>query len=90
MVILTLIVLGSGVALVVGAHSSRHSLLLIHKASFILWFAAMTIHVLGHVLDTARRLPWTGCGGAAVMCEGPACASGPSSPAWSPGPYSGL
>ena len=24
----------------------------LHKASFILWFVAMTVHVLGHILDT--------------------------------------
>jgi hypothetical protein len=27
-----------------------------HKAAFILWFGAMTVHVLGHVADTGRLL----------------------------------
>jgi len=28
----------------------------LHKAAFILWFGAMTVHVLGHVADTGRLL----------------------------------
>jgi hypothetical protein len=56
-VLLTVILLGSGVALVFGSHGWRHQLLLVHKASFVLWFGAMTIHVLGHVLETARLAP---------------------------------
>jgi hypothetical protein len=30
---------------------------LLHKASFVLWFGAMAVHVLGHLLDTARLAP---------------------------------
>jgi hypothetical protein len=56
-VILTVILLASGVGLVIGPHSERHTLLFIHKASFILWFGVMTIHVLGHLIDTARVAP---------------------------------
>jgi hypothetical protein len=56
-VVLTLVLLVSGIALIVGPHSERHSLLFIHKASFILWFGVMTIHVLGHLIDTARIAP---------------------------------
>jgi hypothetical protein len=49
---LTVLVLASGVALLVhGPDTGR--LLLIHKASFFVWFGFMTVHVLGHVL----RLP---------------------------------
>jgi hypothetical protein len=29
----------------------------VHKASFILWFGAMTVHVLGHILETVRVAP---------------------------------
>ena len=29
----------------------------VHKASFVLWFGAMAIHVLGHVLETSRLAP---------------------------------
>ena len=56
-VILTVVLLASGVALVVGPHSLRHTLLLMHKASFVLWFGAMTIHVVGHLVETARLAP---------------------------------
>jgi hypothetical protein len=56
-VILTLVLLASGIALILAPHSLRHSLLFVHKASFILWFGAMTLHVLGHLLDTARLAP---------------------------------
>ncbi len=56
-VVLTLAVFGSGIALLLGPSSARSELLLIHKATFILWIAAMVVHVLGHVVDTARLAP---------------------------------
>jgi hypothetical protein len=56
-VLLTAALLASGVALVFGPHGWRQQLLQVHKASFVLWFGAMTIHVLGHVLETARLAP---------------------------------
>ena len=56
-VILTVVLLASGVGLLVAPHSLRHTLLFAHKASFVLWFAAMTIHVLGHLVETARLAP---------------------------------
>jgi hypothetical protein len=56
-VILTVVLFASGIALVLAPHSLRHSLLFAHKASFVLWFGAMTLHVLGHLLDTARLAP---------------------------------
>jgi len=56
-VILTLTVFASGIALLIGPHSWRSSMLLLHKASFVLWFGAMALHVLGHVVDTARLAP---------------------------------
>jgi hypothetical protein len=56
-ILLTAALLASGVALVFGPHSWRHRMLLLHKASFVLWFAAMTIHVLGHLVETARVAP---------------------------------
>ena len=37
--------------------SLRQPMLLLHKASFILWFAAMTVHVIGHIVETARLAP---------------------------------
>ncbi len=57
MVILTVVLLASGIALVSGPHSLRHTLLFVHKASFVLWFGAMAIHVLGHLVETARLAP---------------------------------
>lgn len=60
-VVSTLVVIGSGVGLLLAGGSSRSTWLLLHKASFVLWFGAMAIHVLGHLLDTARLAPrdWT-------------------------------
>jgi hypothetical protein len=56
-VVLTLTVLASGIALLFVPASARGLALTAHKASFVLWFGAMTIHVLGHVLDTASIAP---------------------------------
>ena len=56
-VILTVILLGSGVGLIAAPVSTRNSLLFIHKASFVLWFGAMAIHVIGHLKETARLAP---------------------------------
>jgi hypothetical protein len=57
LVVLTLAVLSSGIALLLGPSSARSELSTIHKATFILWIAAMVVHVLGHVVDTARLAP---------------------------------
>jgi hypothetical protein len=56
-VVLTVAVLASGVGLLLAGSAWQRPLLLLHKASFVLWFGAMTIHVLGHVADTARLAP---------------------------------
>jgi hypothetical protein len=56
-VVLTLAVLGSGIALLLGPTSMRREMLLLHKATFILWFGAMALHVLGHFVDTMRLAP---------------------------------
>jgi hypothetical protein len=57
LVVLTFVVLASGVALLLVPVTTRSSLLLLHKASFVLWFATMAIHILGHLVDTARLAP---------------------------------
>ena len=57
LVVLTLAVLGSGIALLLGPLSARSELSTIHKATFILWIAVMVVHVLGHLVDTARLAP---------------------------------
>ncbi len=49
----TLLVIGTGVGLLL-AGPENHLLSLAHKASFVLWFGAMTLHVLGHLLETPR------------------------------------
>jgi hypothetical protein len=56
-VVLSVLVLASGVALLLAPVNLRSNLLLVHKASFVLWFGVMAIHVLGHLLDTARLAP---------------------------------
>ena len=49
----TLVLFGSGVALL--ALPQRGLILLLHKASFIVWFGAMTIHVLAYTGRAARN-----------------------------------
>jgi hypothetical protein len=61
-VVLTATVLGTGVVLMFVPPGARHEWLFLHKVSFVLWFGAMAIHVLGHLADTARLAPrdWYG------------------------------
>lgn len=62
-VILTMAVLFSGLFLIVIAPKSQHNFwLLAHKASFVLWFCAMSVHVLGHIIETGKEatLDWFG------------------------------
>jgi hypothetical protein len=56
-VLLTVVVFASGIALLLGPASWRANMLLLHKASFILWLVVMAFHVLGHLLDTAKLAP---------------------------------
>lgn len=53
----TVAVFASGIALLLVGPSLRSPLLLLHKASFVLWFGAMTVHVLGHLAETGRLAP---------------------------------
>jgi hypothetical protein len=59
--VLTIAVLGTGISLLWAPSSWRDTTLLLHKATFVLWFGAMTVHVLGHLVDTYRLAPrdWT-------------------------------
>jgi hypothetical protein len=57
LVALTMLVFASGIALLLAPTTWRDRLLLVHKASFIIWIAAMVVHVLGHMIDTARLAP---------------------------------
>lgn len=56
-VALTVAVFASGIALLLVRPSLRPTFLFLHRASFVLWFGAMTIHVLGHLVDTTRLAP---------------------------------
>ena len=50
-VVSTVAVFATGIAALTVGRSSRW-ILSAHKASFIVWFAATTVHVLGHILET--------------------------------------
>jgi hypothetical protein len=51
----TIVLLGSGV-LIVAMRPQRGFVVGLHKASFVVWFGAMAVHVLGHVLELPRHL----------------------------------
>ncbi len=59
LVLLTVVMLATGIALVfAGALTTLGSkLLLAHKVSFVLWIAVLVVHVLGHIVETARLAP---------------------------------
>jgi hypothetical protein len=50
-VLTTLALFGTGVALLIAGPDGSGPLKLLHKASFIVWFLLMTVHVLGHLLE---------------------------------------
>jgi hypothetical protein len=52
--LLTVLLFASGVLLLFSPVGWRGRLLQLHQASFILWFALMTVHVVGHLGDLAR------------------------------------
>jgi hypothetical protein len=54
-VILTVVLFGTGVLLLLGPYSLRGQLLQLHQVSFVLWFLAMTVHVLSHLTETAKH-----------------------------------
>jgi hypothetical protein len=49
----TLALFGTGVAIVI-AHPQRGIVVGLHKASFVVWFGAMSVHVLAHVFKVPR------------------------------------
>lgn len=57
LVVLTVILFATGIALLYVRGSAEQTLFFLHKASFVLWFCAMAIHVLGHIGDTAKTAP---------------------------------
>jgi hypothetical protein len=57
-VVLTLVMLFSGVGLVIVAPVAMHAQLSqIHHVSFFLWFVVMSVHVLAHLRETATFAP---------------------------------
>lgn len=70
-VIASLALFATGVLLLIEGPDSG-SLKLLHKASFIVWFALMTAHVLGHILEVpALAVPdWRGKGGREAQLAG--------------------
>lgn len=56
-VVLTIVLFASGIGLLFATDGLRRELLFVHRTSFFLWFAVMTVHVLGHLRDTARLAP---------------------------------
>jgi len=53
-VLSTLAVLGTGVALLIVGPNNADTLVTVHQASFIVWVSVTTIHVLGHIIETWR------------------------------------
>lgn len=70
-VLTTLALFGSGVALLLAGPGSG-PLLLLHKASFVAWIALMAVHVLAHLLELPRlALPdWRRAGGREARLAG--------------------
>jgi hypothetical protein len=56
-VLTSLALLGTGVALLAVTPDENSTLLTLHQASFIAWVVVTTVHVLGHVVEAAR-LSW--------------------------------
>lgn len=54
LVVSTLVLFGTGVRLL--AFPGRGEVLTLHKASFLIWFGAMTVHVLAYALRVGRLL----------------------------------
>jgi hypothetical protein len=56
-VLSTVLLLASGVALLFFTGAWQQRMLTVHKASFILWFGAMTVHVVAHIVETVQLAP---------------------------------
>ena len=55
-VLSTIVVFASGVALLLSGPGSRGALLPVHKISFIVWVAVTAVHLLGHLPEVAQLL----------------------------------
>ena len=56
-VLSTVLLLASGVALLFFTRTWQQRMLTLHKASFILWFGAMAVHVVAHIIETMQLGP---------------------------------
>jgi hypothetical protein len=71
-VLTTVALFATGVALTLAGPEDGGSLKFLHKASFIAWFALMTVHVLGHILEVpSLAMPdWRRSGGREATLAG--------------------
>ena len=53
----TIALFGTGILTLYVRGGQLSTVLFLHRASFVLWFCAMAIHVLGHLGETARIAP---------------------------------
>jgi hypothetical protein len=51
-VLSSLALLGTGIALIALGRSAGHPYLVLHQATFVIWIALMGVHVLGHARET--------------------------------------
>jgi hypothetical protein len=58
LIIVTVVLLGTGVALLAVAPSRPGLILKAHQASFVIWFALMVVHVLGHIKEAVVLSRW--------------------------------
>ncbi len=74
-VLTTLALFGTGVALLLAEPDGNGTVKFLHKASFIAWFGLMAIHVLGHLLELPSLAAPTGGATAAARrpWRAPAC-----------------
>jgi hypothetical protein len=56
-VLATVALLGTGTLLLILGPSKQGNWRNIHQASFVVWFVLMSVHVIGHVLETFREAP---------------------------------
>ena len=52
LVVMTLALLGTGIALVALGRGAGHPYLVLHQGSFFVWAALLAVHVLGHAQET--------------------------------------
>jgi hypothetical protein len=50
----SVVLLGTGLALIVASDSQRDTWLNLHQASFIVWLVVMSLHVLGHIVQASQ------------------------------------